>query len=76
MLLRQDGELVAVDADGLFLACVDGPYARVSGALARFPGIPGHHRLLDAEGATQSLTPLAVASRLVAGGELGQAGLQ
>jgi hypothetical protein len=56
VLLRQDGELVAVDADGLYLAGVDGPYARVSGAVVRFPGVPGHHRLLDAEGATLALT--------------------
>jgi hypothetical protein len=57
VLLRHDGELVAIDADGLTLAGVDGPYARVSGSLARFPGNPGHHRLLDAEGATRALTP-------------------
>ncbi len=58
VLLRHDGDLVAVDADGLFLAGVEGPYARVSGGLARFPGVPGHHRLLDGEGATEALTPL------------------
>jgi hypothetical protein len=58
VLLRHDGDLVAVDADGLTLASIDGPYARVSGDLARFPGVPGHHRLLDGEGATQALTPL------------------
>jgi hypothetical protein len=56
-LLRHDGELVAIDADGLTLAGVDGPYARVSGSHARFPGNPGHHRLLDPEGATCALTP-------------------
>jgi PHP domain len=57
VLLRDDGELVAVDADGLILAGPDGPRARVSGELARFPGTPGHHRLLDAEGGTLALAP-------------------
>jgi PHP domain len=57
VLLRHDGDLVAVDADGLTLASPDGPCARVSGELARFPGAPGYHRLLDAEGGTLALTP-------------------
>jgi len=57
VLLRGDGELIAVDADGLILAGPDGPRARVSGTRARFPGAPGYHRLVDPEGATVSLTP-------------------
>jgi hypothetical protein len=57
VLLRHDGDLVAVDADGLTLAGPHGPCARVSGDLARFPGNPGYHRLLDPDGATQALTP-------------------
>jgi PHP domain len=57
VLLRHDGELVAVDAAGLTLAGPDGPYARVSGPLARFPGLPGYHRLLDDEEGTLALTP-------------------
>ena len=55
MLLRQDGELVAVDADGTTLAGPQGPRARVTGDLARLPGAPGPHRLLDARGATLAL---------------------
>jgi hypothetical protein len=56
VLLRRDGELIAVSADGLVLAGPDGPAARVRGALAAFPGAPGHHRLLDPKGATLALT--------------------
>jgi hypothetical protein len=57
VLLRHEGDLVAIDADGLTLAGPDGPRARVDGDLARFPGAPGYHRLLDAEGGTVALTP-------------------
>ena len=57
VLLRHDGELVAIDADGLTPAGPDGPYARVSGARARFPGLPGYHWLLDDEDGTLALTP-------------------
>jgi hypothetical protein len=56
VLLRRDGELIAVGADGLVLAGPDGPAARVRGELAAFPGAPGHHRLLDPKGATLALT--------------------
>jgi hypothetical protein len=56
-LLRVDGELVAVGAEGTILAGPAGPVARVRGPLARFPGAPGYHRLLDAAGATFALTP-------------------
>lgn len=57
VLLRTDGELVAVDADGTVLAGPDGPLRRVRGDLARFPATPGCHRLLSAQGATLALTP-------------------
>ncbi len=56
MLLRRDGELIAVSADGMTLAGPDGPVARTRGELATFPGAPGYHRLLDAQGATRALT--------------------
>ena len=54
---RPDGDLVAVDGDGLILAGPEGPYRRVSGPLATFPGAPGYHRLVDSRGATVALTP-------------------
>ena len=57
VLLRHEGELVAIDADGLTLAGPDGPRARVRGELVRFPGAPGYHRLLDDEDGTTALTP-------------------
>jgi hypothetical protein len=59
VLLRADGELVAVGADGTVLADLDRPLRRVRGELARFPGAPGPHRLLngDGGGATLALTP-------------------
>ena len=57
VLLRHDGELVAVQADGTILAGPHGPRARVRGDLARLPGAPGAHRLLDASGAAFALTP-------------------
>ena len=57
VLLRHEGDLVAIDADGLTLAGPCGPRARIRGELARFPGEPGYHRLLDAEDATVALTP-------------------
>jgi PHP domain len=56
VLLRVEDELAAVDADGTILAGPDGPFALVSGSVARFPGKPGWHRLLDAAGATLALT--------------------
>jgi hypothetical protein len=56
VLLRVDGELVAAGADGTILTGPDGPTARVRSALARFPGAPGYHRLLDPSGATLALT--------------------
>jgi PHP domain-containing protein len=57
VLLRRDGELVAVDADGTILTGPDGPCARISGALAAAPAAPGCHRLCDTTGATLALTP-------------------
>jgi hypothetical protein len=56
VLLRRDGELVAVGADGLTLAGPDGPRLRIRGDLAVLPGAAGHHRLLDPTGATLALT--------------------
>jgi hypothetical protein len=56
VLLRGDGELVAVGADGMTLTGPDGPLARVRADLARFPGTAGCHRLLDQAGATLALT--------------------
>jgi PHP domain len=56
VLLRVDGELVAANADGTILAGPDGPFALVRGSLARFPGAPGCHRLIDASGATLALS--------------------
>jgi hypothetical protein len=57
VLLRLDGELVAVGADGLTLAGPDGGYRRVRGDLARMGGVDGYHRLLDPNGATRALVP-------------------
>jgi len=57
VLLRHDGDLVAIDADGLILYGPHGPRARVSGDRARFPGAPGYHRLLEPDGATRALVP-------------------
>jgi hypothetical protein len=57
VLLRHDGGLLAVGADGTTLAGPRGPCARVRGDLAALPGSAGPHRLLDAEGATLALTP-------------------
>jgi PHP domain len=56
-LLRMDGDLVAVAAEGTILTGPGGPVARVRGPLARFPGEPGCHRLIDPAGATFALTP-------------------
>jgi PHP domain len=55
VLLRQDGELIAVGAEGATLAGPDGPRARVTRPLQAFPAIPGHHRLLDDSGAALAL---------------------
>jgi len=57
VLLRQDGDLVAIDADGMTLAGPRGPWARVRGDLARLTGPAGPHRLLEAGGATLALVP-------------------
>jgi hypothetical protein len=55
VLLRVEGELVAVDADGAILASQEGPVRRVSGDLARLGDAPGYHRLIDPAGATLAL---------------------
>jgi PHP domain len=57
VLLRHDGDLLAVGADGTTLAGLRGPCARIRGDLATLPGWAGPHRLLDAGGATLALTP-------------------
>jgi hypothetical protein len=57
VLLRHDGELLAVDADGTTLAGTQGPCARVRGDLARLGNAAGPHRLLDPGGATLALCP-------------------
>jgi hypothetical protein len=56
LLLRVDGELVAVAADGAILVSQEGPVRRVSGELARLGDAPGYHRLVDPAGATLALT--------------------
>jgi len=56
LLLRVDGDLVAVDADGAILASQEGPVKRVSGDLASLGDRPGYHRLTDPAGATLALT--------------------
>jgi hypothetical protein len=55
VLLRHDGEFVAVGADGLILAGPDGGYRRVRGDVARMPTAPGYHNLLTPPGATVAL---------------------
>jgi len=57
VLLRHEGDFVAIDADGLTLAGPQGPCARIRGERARLTARPGPHRLLDASGATLALTP-------------------
>ena len=56
VLLRQDGSLIAIDADGLTLAGPEGPRQRITGNLAIMNSRPGYHRLLDPTGATLALT--------------------
>jgi hypothetical protein len=56
VLLRTDGELVAVGADGAILVGQDGPIRRVSGDVARLGDAPGYHRITDPTGATLALT--------------------
>ncbi|HET9896914.1 MAG TPA: CehA/McbA family metallohydrolase [Streptosporangiaceae bacterium] len=55
-LLRVDGELVAVGADGAILSNCDGPRRRVSGDVARLGDTAGYHRLTDPAGTTLALT--------------------
>ncbi|HSZ42994.1 MAG TPA: CehA/McbA family metallohydrolase [Trebonia sp.] len=57
MLLRHEGEFVAVGADGLVLAGPGGGYRRVRGDVARLPGVSGYHRLLSPAGSTVAMTP-------------------
>ncbi len=55
LLLRHDGALVAIGADGTTLAGSLGPCARVRGDLVRLAGADGPYRLLDPSGATLAL---------------------
>jgi hypothetical protein len=58
VLLRTDGELVAIGADGLLVADPAGPYRRVRGDFARLPDArAGYHRLVTPAGATLALVP-------------------
>jgi hypothetical protein len=57
LLLRQQGELLAVAADGLAVAGPAGPYQRISGDLVRLPAAAGYQRLITPTGATLALTP-------------------
>jgi hypothetical protein len=57
VLLRHEGDLVAVGADGLILAGPEGGYRRIRADVARMPEAPGYHRLLTPAGATAALTP-------------------
>jgi hypothetical protein len=56
LLLRVEGELVAVNADGAILVNQEGPIRRVSGDLATLGHSPGYHRITDPDGATLALT--------------------
>jgi hypothetical protein len=56
ILVRHDGGLVAIGADGLLVADPDGPYRRVVGNLVRLPGRAGYQRLVTPLGATVALT--------------------
>jgi hypothetical protein len=57
VLLRVDGCLAAVGADGLVVAGPEGPYRRVSGDLVLLPDAPGYQRLLTLAGDTVALSP-------------------
>jgi hypothetical protein len=57
VLLRHEGALLAVGADGLLLADAEGPCRRIHGARERLGDRPGYHRLLTPAGATVALTP-------------------
>jgi hypothetical protein len=56
VLLRTGDGFLALDAEGTTLAGPDGPRARVDSPRQTFAGQPGHHRLLDDNGATLALT--------------------
>jgi hypothetical protein len=57
VLLRHDGDLLAIGADGLILVGPDGPCTRVRGDRTRFSSTPGCHRLTDDSGRMLALTP-------------------
>lgn len=57
VLLRADGELVAVGADGLILTAPHGRRRPVHGDLVRFPGEPGPHWLESPDAAVAALIP-------------------
>jgi hypothetical protein len=56
VLLRMDGEFLAIGAEGTILAGPDGPRAVVRADTAVIPAADGYHRLLDASGGTLALT--------------------
>ncbi len=56
VLLRVEGELIAIDADGAILVGPDGPLRRVSGDRVRLGDAPGCHRITDPNGATLALS--------------------
>ncbi|MGI8574597.1 MAG: hypothetical protein ACR2MA_04475 [Egibacteraceae bacterium] len=47
MLLRHDGELVAIDAEATIIVGPDGARIPVGDSLVRLPGADGMHRLVD-----------------------------
>ena len=57
VLLRHDGELVAVDAAGTTLVGPDGARRPVRADAVRVSGGPGPHRLVDDTGRTLALAP-------------------
>lgn len=57
VLLRHDGELLAVDADATTLIGPAGARTRVQGASVRLPGDPGPHRLVDDAGRALAFVP-------------------
>ena len=57
VLLRHDGDLVAIDADGATLVGADGTRTRVHGDAVRLPDAAGTQRLVDDRGRTLALVP-------------------
>jgi hypothetical protein len=57
VLVRHDGDIVAIDAEGSTLLDPDDAPRRVTGPDVRFPGVLGLHRLVDPSGSTLALVP-------------------